>query len=175
MEAGGRQTKRAERPAPVGRAERLRRVFDEHQLSIGGDGGELVHLARDTGVVDRDDRSRVSGDRRADQRLVDREGLRMHVDEHRHRAAQDEGVGRRHEGERRHDHFVARLHLGEQRTHLQGRRSRMGQQRLAAAGAPLQPFVALAGEETVAGQVRARDRLADVVELASGDVRPVER
>ena len=110
-----------------------------------------IHLASDARVVHHHDRARPRRrDRSLDLHLVDVQRVGPDVDEHRHAAAQHEGVGSRDEGERRHDDLVARPDAGEDRGQLEGRSARLGEQRRVAAGRLLQPRLASPGERPVA-------------------------
>jgi len=171
------RAQRAERPqrlAAIGREDSLRGVLDHGEAVALRDRHDRVHLAAHARVVDDADRLRARSDRGFDQRFVDVERVPADVDEHRHRAAQDERVGGRHEGERRHDDFVARLQVEQERAHFQRRRARVRQQRLAATGARLQPRVALPGEPAVSRQMTRGVGLADQPQFAAGHVGLVE-
>jgi hypothetical protein len=109
-----------------------------------------------------------------DQSLVEVERVFADIDEHRHAAAQHEGVGRRDEGVRGHDDLVAGLHVHQQCRHLQRRGARVRQQRLVAAGALLDPVVAALGERPISRQAPIEMGFGNVVKLLAGHVRPVE-
>ena len=114
------------------------------------------------------------GDRRLDQALVQVQRVGSDVDEDRPRAAQHEGVGRRDEGERRHDDFVARADVGEQRRHLQGGGAGMDEKHPARAARLEQERLAALGERSAAGQAPAPDCRFDVFQLAANSARAVE-
>ena len=115
------------------------------------------------------------GDRRLDLPLVEIERIGPDVHEHRPRAAQHEGIGRRDERERRHDDFVAGLEIDEQRRHLERGRARMCQEHLGGADAPLEPGLALLREAPVSGELAGGHSLLDVRELRAGQVGTIER
>ena len=89
---------------------------------------DRVHLAADAGVVNGDNGPGARGDQALKLALVQVQRVRPDVDEHGLGAAQDEGVGGGHEGERRHDHLVAGLDVEQQGRHLQRVRAGSGEQ-----------------------------------------------
>ena len=71
----------------VVRHQTLGGVLDDDQSVPLRDVHDRVHLARDPGVVDRDDGLRARSDRRLDQPLIDVEGIGSDVDEDGRRSA----------------------------------------------------------------------------------------
>jgi hypothetical protein len=165
----------AERASLVRRHDALGRVFHHAETVRLRQGHDRVHLARHAGVVHRNDGPRPGRDGLLDPALVQVEGVLADVDEHRHAAPQHEGIRRRDEGVRGHDHLIARLDVQQQRGHLQRRRAGMGEQGLGAAGLALQPGVALLGEGAVARQRPVEVGPGDVEQLLARHVRLVER
>ena len=116
------------------RTDALRGVLDDEEVVRAASSRRRVHLAADAGVVNRHDRLGPRRDRGFDQLLVEAERVGPNVDEHGAAAAPDDGVRRRDERERRHDHLVARSDVGERERHLERRRARVGEERVPAAG-----------------------------------------
>ena len=110
-----------------------------------------------------------------DQPLVEVERVGPDVHEHRHRAAQHEGVGGGNEGEGRHDHLVPGLEVAQDRRHLQRGGAGMREQRAFRAEVLLEPLVALAGEAAVPRQMPVAHRGGDVLQLGADGERLVER
>jgi hypothetical protein len=123
----------------------------------------------------REDRSRARRDRGFDQGFVDIQGVGARIDEHRLRAAQHHRIGRRHEGERGHDHLVARLQAAQQACKLQRHGARRGQQHRMNAELLLQMCMAPLRVRAVAREVTRLERLPDQLQLAPRDRSPVER
>jgi hypothetical protein len=102
----------ADRPAVVGRADRVRRVADHHRVDPLGDLAQRVVLGRVAGVVDRADRPGLLGDQRLDRGRVDVRGLVLDVGEEHRGAEHHRGRRGGHERHRRRDDLVAGLHPG---------------------------------------------------------------
>jgi len=71
-------------------------------------------------------------------------------------------------------HFVARLDVRQYGGHFQSGGARVGQQCLAAAGALLQPTLALLGEATVSSHLTLTVRLGDVPKLFAAEIGLIE-
>ena len=112
-------------PAPVSGAEALRRVLDHRQIVARGDRANGVHVGALAVEAHRHQRAGARRDGGLDQRRIDVAGVRLDIDEHRHRAEQHDRLGRRREGERRRDDLV---------TGLKTDRHQADQKRLGAAG-----------------------------------------
>ena len=95
------------------RTQGLGRVFDDAQVVFLGDGVQAVHVHRQAGQVNRDDRLGARGDGRLDLVQVDIAGHRVDIGEHRGRADFDDHVGGGDPGDWRGDHFVARADTGD--------------------------------------------------------------
>ena len=118
--------------------------------------------------MDHDDRPCALGDRGLDRALVDVERVGSDVDEDRHGAAKDEGVGGRDERERGHDHLVAGSEPAQVADHLQrggARRGRAGRH-----AARHSRFAERLGDRTgpLPESVPVRERLVDVPVLIAG-------
>ena len=166
---------RAERAVLVTGHDALRGVFDDLQTMTPGDGRDRIHFAGDAGVMHRNDRAGPRRDRVLDQPFIEIERVLPDIDEHRHRAAQHEGVGGRHEGVGRQDDLVAAFQVEQQRGHVQRGRAGMRQQCLGAAGSLLDPLMTALGERPVAGKMIVALRLGRIDHLLAGGVRSVER
>jgi hypothetical protein len=94
----------------------LRGVLDDRNRAAHVE--QSRHVAGVAGVVNRHHRARPAAERGLDLLEID-VAVRVHVDERQLGASQGEGVGRRHERERRHDHRVAGSDAEEERRHLQ--------------------------------------------------------
>ena len=123
----------------------------------------------------RNDRAGPRRDRVLDQPFVQIERILPDVDEHRHRAAQNEGIRGRYEGVGRQDHFVAAFDVQQQRRHIQRGGAGVGQQRLGAAGSFLDPLMTALGERPVAGEMIIALRFGRIDHLLAGGIGPVER
>ena len=123
----------AERTVPIAGDQPLRGILDDEQVVSIGDGHDRVHVAAHARVVDRHDGPRPRRDGRFDLRLVEVQRVRPDIDEDRRRPPQHEGIGRRHERERRHDDLVSGPDPTQDRGHLEGgRRGQAGADRDAA-------------------------------------------
>jgi hypothetical protein len=71
----GKIANRPERPASVGRQQRLGRVLDHAATGAWRDRHDRVHLAADAGIVHRNDRAGSIGDGCLDLPFVDVEGV----------------------------------------------------------------------------------------------------
>ena len=172
---GGEVAEPAQRPVAVAGEDGVGGVLDHEQVVAPGDLEDRVHVAAHAGVVDRHDRPGPGRDGRLDHRLVDVQRVGPDVHEDGRGAPEDEGVGRRHEGEGRHDDLVAGPDPAEDGRHLESRRAGMGEERLATADPLLEPAGAALRERAVAGKMAVRVGLLDVTELVAGEERPVER
>jgi hypothetical protein len=86
-----------------------------------------------------------------------------------------EGVRGRDEGEIGNDDLVSGLEVQEEGRQFQSVRARRRQQRLRDAELALQELLTSAGEGSIAGYLSTFDRSLDVLPLASGERRSVER
>jgi hypothetical protein len=137
--------------------------------------GDSVHLARNAGVVDRDDGLRAGRDRIFDDALVDVECVRPDVYEDGNRATEGDGVRRRDEREGGHDYLIARLEVEQDRRHLERRCGRVHEQRLPCPGRLLKPLRALLAEAPAACELCARDGVEHVFELGAHRLGTIER
>src|SRR5262249_45050163 len=114
-------------------------------------------------------------DRVFDERFIQVERVRADIDEAYTCAAKREGIGRRDERVRRHDHFIAGSDVREHCTHLERPGARMCQERLPRTKLALEPLRAAAGERAAAGKLSPDDCLGDVEQLLSHDEWPIKR
>ncbi len=168
------QSEAAELPAAVAAEEAVGVVLDDGDPALARDAQDRVHLATHSRVVDDHDRLRARRQQFLEPRLVEIEGVRAHVREHRSGSAQHERVHRRHEREGRHDDLVAGLDAQQQRGHLQRVGAGRRQHRLRRAGLAFEDRMATACEVAVAGQVLRAERVGHVLVLGTGEARPVE-
>ncbi len=166
---------RAQRAALVARHDALRRILDDPQIVPPGDRNDGIHLAGHAGIVHRHDRPRARRDRGLDQPFVQIERVFADIDKDRNRAAQHEGVCRRHECVGRQNDFVAAFDVQQQRGQIQRGGAGVRQQRLGAAGLLLDPLMAALRERSVAGKMMVALRLGRIDQLLARRVRPVER
>ena len=172
---------RAERtqgaPAP-GSEEPVRVVLDDRQAVSLRHRADDVHGAAHAGVVHRHDGACARRDQRLELPFVEIEGVGADVGEHRHRAAQREGVGARDEGERGQDDFIARLEVEQKCRELERMRAGRGEQSSRCALARrqdlLQERVTPFGERAIAREMTAVDCALDVRELIAHDGGAVE-
>jgi hypothetical protein len=125
--------------------------------------------------MDREDGAGARRDRPRDGVLVQVEGVRPDIDEHRPRPEAHDGVGGGDEGEGRQDHLVAGAEVAEHGGHLQGGGAGRRQQHPADAETLLQQPAPLLREVAVAGDVAVGDRLGDVEQFLADDERLLER
>jgi hypothetical protein len=126
VEAEARQVAHAaDAPAAVARAVRLRRILDDEQSVPARDRQNRIHVGRLTVQMYRQDRLRSRRDRRIELRGIERERLRIDVDEDRFGAGVADGRHRRHEGEGHGDDFVARADASGEQRQVQGARARV--------------------------------------------------
>ena len=85
----------------------LCRILDDQQIMTPGDRHDLVHLAADAGIMDREDRPRARRNRGFDQPLVDIQRVRPDIHEHRRGAPQHNRIGGRDESKGWKNHLVA--------------------------------------------------------------------
>ena len=116
-----------------------------------GQGRDRGHFAGHAGIVDCEDRLRPIADRALDLGFIDVQRVVADVHEDWHASPENEGVGRRHERERRHDDLIARSDIRQEGGHFQRRRARVGQQRLAHRRSLFEPVVTPLREGTVTG------------------------
>src|SRR5260370_31057112 len=139
--------------------------------------GDLHHGIRLTGhagIVHDDDRLGTRRDRSLDQAFIDVQGITPNIDEYRDCPAQHDGVGRRHEGERRHYDLVPRAEVAEQGRHLQARGAGMRQQPAPHPDLLLEPGAAALAEHAVTRDMELVQRLLDISELVARDGRAIE-
>ena len=103
---------------------------------------------------------------------VQRVGADVH--EHRHCAAQHEGIGGGDEGVGRQDDFVAGLQVAQNRGHLQCGGTGVREQGFAAAQFLFEPAIALLGVSPIPRQMPLRDGIGNQRELAADDERFIE-
>ena len=113
----------AHRPVLPARAVRLGAVLDDKQAAFGGQVHDRIHGAGPAGQVYADDGPGARGEHRADGCHGDVLRVPVHIGEHRHRAAIDDGRGRGQEGARRDHHLVARPDTECQQRRIQGHRA----------------------------------------------------
>ena len=101
-------------------------VLDHQEVLFAGERHDRVHLAAHAGVVDRDDGFGFVGDGGFNQGFVEIEGIEADVDEHRHSAADGEGIGGGDEGVGWHDHFVNRPVSNSSSVIVMTERNRLG-------------------------------------------------
>ena len=99
---------RAVRSSVIVAADRLTGILDDGQAMAVGDVHQIGQRSRVAEDVDDLDRLGARRDGGLDRCRVHVERLRVHLDEHRRRAREQDGVCRRHERERRHDDLVPR-------------------------------------------------------------------
>ena len=121
-------------PALVRAHDALGGILDDEDAMPRGDVADLVHLARDSRIMDRDDDPGPAGDGTLYPVLVDVHGIGFDIHKHEGRAAQREGVGGAGKRERREDNLVPRPHIAQDGGQLQRARAGGGQKRLAGAG-----------------------------------------
>ena len=92
-------------------AQCLRRILEHPQPVLCGDRVQPVHVHRQPGEVDRNDRSRCRRDRRFHEVQVDVAGCRIDIHEHRPRAHRERDVRGSYPGQRRRDHLVSRADI----------------------------------------------------------------
>ena len=167
--------KRAKGPAPVRAHDALGGVLHDHEVVPARNPDDLVHLTRDTRVVDRHDHPGPLGDGMLDLGLVQVEGVRADVYEHECRSLGHERGRRGREGKARQDDLITRPQSTERRRHLEGRSATSGEERLLGTKALLHPGVALTREGSVPTDL-AIDlcRLAHVAHLGTDVGRNVE-
>ena len=158
---------RAERLSLVLAHHALRSVLNDLEVMALGDFEDSVHLAANAGIVNRNDRLGLVGDRVLDELFVDVHGVGTDVDKDDLGASEHERVGGGNKGERRHDHLVAGLDLEQERRHFQRMGAGGGQQRLGSAGFLLDPLVAVLGKLTVAADLLRLNSLLDVIHFGS--------
>ena len=115
----------ADAPALVLCSVGLATVLDHHQTVLLGDLENRVHVGRLAIQVYWDDRLRLVGDRRLQCRHVQRERLRIDVDEDRRGAGVVDGRRGRDERERHGDDFIAPADTGRKQGEVQRARSRI--------------------------------------------------
>ena len=176
MEAEGRQmADGSERSPLVIRVDGLRRVLHHDQVVLFREGHDLVHVAGDSGVMDRNDDPGARRNQRLDLLRVD-VGVPSHrVGKDDAGAFPDKRQGRRHEGVGRDDDFVPRLQVAEQRRHLQRIGATGGQQALLEAILFFEETLAAFGELAVPGEFSVlQDGFCDIFGLFPREVRLIE-
>ncbi len=115
------------------RGDALGRVLDEAQAAPPCDRRQGLHVRRDTGVVDGQDRGRARGDAPLDVVRVEAERPLLDVREDGSRADSQHGVGARDEGEGGAHDLAARTDAERQQRQLERVRAGGGQQHAARA------------------------------------------
>ena len=113
----------------VGGAHALGRIFNHVQMIPASDIHDGIHLARHARVVNHANGPRPLRNGRFNQRLVNILGIRPDIHEHRHRAAQNEGVCGGHKCIGGHDDLVSGSAVNQQGGHFQGGGSGMDEKR----------------------------------------------
>ena len=128
-------------------------ILDHQQIVALGDVHNGVHLATHTGIVHGHDHFGLVRDRSLYPGLVDVQGIRPDIHEHRHCASQNEGVRRRDEGVGRHDHLISRLEVSQNGSHFRRSGAGVRGQGLASACPGFQPGMALLRKSPIPSQV----------------------
>ena len=175
MKAEGVQlTKTAEPAALIFAEEPVGVIFDDGEAVAAGQVEDRVHFAADASIVDRHDGLSARGQECFESCFVEIQGVRTDIAENRFGAAQDESVDGRDEGEGGHDDFIAGLEFEKKSGHLEGVSAGGSEQGFVNAQFFFEQIMALAGEETITGDMPAFNCLSHVAAFLAGEARPVE-
>ena len=144
METVGRQVPNAsKRPTFVRGHHSLCGIFDHEKFVPSCNFHDLVHLAGNAGVMNRNNSLGLRCDSCFNQLFIQIKRVRANIHKHDFCPPQHKSVGRTNKGVTRHDDFVTRHDVNQQRRHFQGLGAGRGQQRLFAAQLLLKPMLAL--------------------------------
>jgi hypothetical protein len=137
----------------VAREQTMGIVLYDPNAVAGSRGQNRIHFARNSGIVNYDDRLGAGRYEGLQTTLVEIQSVGTNVCEHQTRSSQGESIRGRDKGKRWDDYLVLGAAVEQERSHLQSMRTRSGQQDAWNAKFPLEKFVALAGEGSVTGGV----------------------